>query len=98
MVFIAGKQIICNCWPYSHYTLLLAPTVTASISPTLFTGDSGEDAVELLCTVAVMEDIVEALYQFTWMKNGNSLDILSNRIQVLRSVPTLYVIYVCFQH
>ncbi|XP_065904759.1 cell adhesion molecule DSCAML1-like isoform X2 [Dysidea avara] len=77
---------------YNIYRVVVgvdAPTVTASISPTLFTGDSGEDAVELLCTVAVMEDIVEALYQFTWMKNGNSLDILSNRIQITNSDDAL---------
>ena len=57
------------------------PTVTVHTTPTLTTGDSGEDAVKLLCTIAVMENIVEALYQFTWMKDGNSLS--NNRIQVL---------------
>jgi len=59
------------------------PTVTVNATPTLTTGGSGEDAVQLLCTVAVMENIVEALYQFTWIKDGNSLDLSNNRIQVL---------------
>jgi len=64
------------------YLSLLVPTVTVNASPTLTTGDSG-DAIELLCTVAVMENIIEDFYQFAWTKDGNSIDASNNRIQVL---------------
>jgi len=74
------------CTLLRYYTCVhafqLAPTVTVNTSPTLSTGISGEDSVELLCTVAVMENIVEVSYLITWMKNGNSLDLSDNRIQV----------------
>ena len=57
--------------------------MTVSLSPTLVTGHSGEDAIELSCVVTVMEDIVETFYQFAWTKDENSVDLSSDRIQVL---------------
>jgi len=48
----------------------------------MFIGNSGEDAVELTCTVTVMVDIIEALYQFTWKKDGNLIDLSNSRLQV----------------
>ena len=57
--------------------------MTVSLSPALVTGYSGEDAIELLCVVTVMEDIIETIYQFAWTKDENSVGLSSDRIQVL---------------
>ena len=62
----------------------LAPTLTVNLNPSLFTGNSGEDAIELLCTATVAEDVMSASYQFTWMKDDTPLDISNNRIVVCK--------------
>ena len=61
---------------------LLAPTLTVNLNPSLFTGNSGEDALELLCTAVVAEDVMSASYQFTWIKNNAPVDISNDRIVV----------------
>ena len=48
----------------------------------MLTGDSGEDAIELLCTAIVAEDVLSATYQFTWIKDDTPIDLSDNRIIV----------------
>ena len=64
---------------YIHF---LAPTLIVKLSPPLIVGDSGEDAVELLCTALVAEDVLSATYQFTWIKDDTLVDLSNNRIMV----------------
>ena len=60
----------------------LAPTLTADLSPPLFIGVSGEDALKLLCVATAAEDIISATYQFTWIKDNTPLDLSDDRIVV----------------
>ena len=66
------------------------PTLSAKLSPPLLTGDSGEDAIELLCTAIVAEDVISASYQFTWIKDDTPIDILSNK-RIMVCITFLYV-------
>ena len=52
------------------------------MSPPLLTGDSGENAIELVCIAAVAEDITSASYQFTWIKDNTPVDLSNDRIEV----------------
>ena len=73
----------------------LAPTVTANLSPSLLIGDSGEDAIELLCTAIVAEDVMSASYQFTWIKDDTPVDLSNDRIVVCIVVTIAkFVLYV----
>ena len=60
----------------------LDPSLTVNISSPLLTGMSGEDAIELLCTAIVAEDVLSAIYQFTWIKDDTPVDLSDNRIIV----------------
>ena len=62
----------------------LAPTLTVNLNPSLYTGNSGGDTIELLCTATVAEDVMSASYQFTWMKDDTPLDISNDRIAVCK--------------
>ena len=68
---------------------LLAPTLTAKLSPPILTGDPGENAIELLCTAAVAEDVMLASYQFTWIKDDAPVDLSNDRI-VVCTIKLLY--------
>jgi len=43
--------------------------------PPLVTGDSGEDAIEMLCSVTTTENLVSDSYNFEWSKDGTPLDL-----------------------
>ena len=43
--------------------------------PPLITGDSGEDSIELMCIVSVMENVTLDSYQFEWLKDGTPIDL-----------------------
>ena len=60
----------------------LDPSFSVNISPPLLTGNSGEDAIELSCTLLVTEDVISATYQFTWIKDDTPIDLSDNRIMV----------------
>ena len=85
---------VCNC----TYTYYLVPTLRVDLSPPLLNGTSGEDALELLCTATVAEDVT-ASYQFVWIKDDISIDLPSNRTVVCayiciitaNSVTALYI-------
>ena len=68
---------VCTLIVYS-----LVPTLRANLSPSLLTGDSGENAIELVCIAAVAEDITSASYQFTWIKDKTPVDLSNDRIEV----------------
>ena len=72
----------------------LAPTLTVNINPVLFTGNSGEDALELLCTAAIAEDVMSASYQFTWIKDDTPVDESNDRI-VVREVAYKILKLIC---
>ena len=59
----------------------LVPTVRVDLSPPLLNGNSGEDALELLCTAAIAEDVA-ASYQFAWIKDDISIYLPNDRIVV----------------
>ena len=59
----------------------LVPTVRIDLSPPLLNGNSGEDALELLCTAIVAEDVA-ASYQFVWIKDGIPIVLPNDRIVV----------------
>ena len=54
----------------------------ADLSPSFFTGNSGEDVIELLCTATVAEYVISASYQFTWIKDDTPVNISNDRIMV----------------
>ena len=47
----------------------------AHLYPPLMTGDSGEDTIELLCSVSVTENVTLDYYQFEWSKDGSPIDL-----------------------
>jgi len=53
-----------------------------NLYPPLITGDSGEDAVELLCTVSVTENVTLDTYQFEWSKDGTPINFSNYHIKV----------------
>ena len=55
------------------------------------TGDSGEDAIKLVCTVIVEEGVMFSSYQFTWSKDATPIDISNDRI-VVRTHVCMYKI------
>ena len=63
----------------------------ARVSPSLLIGNSGEDAIELLCTAIVAEDVMLASYQFTWMKDDTPIDLSNDRIVVRMWIRSLYI-------
>ena len=65
---------------YKLIAYFLAPTLRADLSPQIFTGDSGEDPIKLVCTATVTEDVMFAEYQFKWTKNN--APVVSDRIVV----------------
>ena len=52
-----------------------APILMVHLYPPLITGDSGGDAIELLCTVSVTENLSLDLYQFEWSKDDTPIDL-----------------------
>ena len=70
---------VCRLLIYMYFP---APTLTAKLSPSLLTGDPGEDAIELLCIAIVAEDVMLATYQFTWIKDDTHIDSSNDRILV----------------
>ena len=62
--------------------MFLVPTLIVQLYPPLFTGDSGEDSVELGCTAIVEEDIILAAYQFVWLKEDTPISLSNDRIVV----------------
>ena len=60
----------------------LVPTLRSGLSPSLLIGDSGVDAIELICTAAVAEDVTSASYQFTWIKDNTPIGLPNDRIMV----------------
>ena len=65
---------------YKLIAYFLAPTLRVNLSPQIFTGDSGEDPIELACTATVTEDVMFARYQFKWTKDN--APVISDRIMV----------------
>ena len=55
--------------------LQTAPMLMTHLYPPLVTGDSGEDAIELLCNVSRTENLTSDFYDFKWFKDGTSLDL-----------------------
>ena len=64
------------------YYNFLDPTLTLNLSSPLLIGDSGEDAIELLCTAIVTEDVMSASYRFIWIKDDTPVDLSNDRIVV----------------
>ena len=60
--------------------------MAVNLNPSLFAGNSGEDAIELLCIATVAEDVMSASYRFKWMKDDTPLDISNDRIVVCKAV------------
>ena len=59
------------------------------------TGDSGEDAIKLMCTAIVVEDVMLSSYQFTWNKDATPIDISNDRI-VVCMYECIKCLYGCF--
>ena len=55
--------------------LKTAPMLITHLYPPLITGDSGEDAIELICTVSTTENLSSDSYNFEWSKDGTPLDL-----------------------
>jgi len=60
---------------YLYRVLLIAPVLMTHLYPPMITGDSGEDAVELLCTESVTENVTLGTYTFEWFKDGTLIDL-----------------------
>ena len=58
------------------------PAVTATLSAMFITGNSGEDAIEILCTAVATNGVISASYQFAWIKDDIPINVSSNRIVV----------------
>ena len=78
------------------YTDYLMPTLRVDLSPPLLNGTSGEDALELLCTAIVAEDVT-ASYQFVWIKDNISIDLPNDRTMVC-AYTCMYNKYVVMLH
>jgi len=48
----------------------------------MITGNAGQTPINLICTAVLVESVMSAEYQFTWMKDGNSIDQSDSRINV----------------
>ena len=64
------------------FLLIIGPSLSAQLLPPLANGTSGEDAIELLCTAVVAEDVILASYQFAWMKNDVPVNLSDSRYMV----------------
>ena len=58
---------------------MAVPNLMAHLYPPLITGDSGEDSVELLCTVSVAENVTLDSYHFEWLKDSTSIGLFDYR-------------------
>ena len=79
------------------YYNFLDPTLTLNLSSPLLIGDSGEDAIELLCTAIVTEDVMSASYRFIWIKDDTPVDLSNDRIVVCANtyIHTYIILYCC---
>ena len=62
---------------------ILDPGLMATLNPVIITGDIGSDPINLTCTASVtVSDIISAVYDFTWRRNGEVIDLSDDRIMV----------------
>ena len=70
--------------PAGHVCMfILDPGLMATLNPVMITGDIGSDPINLTCTASVIvSDIISAVYDFTWWRNGEVIDLSDDRIMV----------------
>ena len=60
----------------------LAPTITATLTPSEIIGSAGDVPINLTCTATVEEDIMFDEYEIDWMFNDAPVDQSGDRINV----------------
>ena len=73
----------------------LEPKLTAQLSPELVNGTSNKNAINLVCKAIVTEGVILASYQFTWMKNNDSLDSSDSRYMVCTCSTCVQLCILC---
>jgi len=67
----------------------LAPTLSAVVTSTVISGDEGSTPIAFACKPSVVENVTSTTYQFTWMKDGSTINVPDDRITVCSALYLL---------
>jgi len=85
----------CKHFVNSYIAICVAPMLTASLTPSVISGDERTDSIAFICSPSVVEDVASPSYQYTWMRNENLIDLTDPRITVCN---TQYIFSLTYVH